>query len=118
MGVLIPVALAVPISRFLNKKLINETNVLKSFGIKSIILLPLSTITTYIATKTGDYINKKITERVIEKEFWEQLEQKEKSLNDYLIKNYFKLNSWAKKSLQDKLIVMKKIKTEKSGSKN
>lgn len=111
-GDIVPVGLAVPLSMVLDKRLKNEKNSLKVLGIKALVLIPLSTITTYLGEKLNHYIEKRITDKLVEKEFWLQLQNKEKKMSDHLIDNYFKLSDELKSSLTSKLITIRKLKND------
>lgn len=116
-GGIIPVTTAVPISAYLGKKL-NPKHKVMNFIIKASILIPVSRMSTYLGEKAADRFNDQITDKLIERAFWEEISNRETAILKSMNNQYSRFDNETRNNMHKALRSINEIKSDKVISKN
>lgn len=108
-GDIIPVSTAIPICSLINKKLKVKDKTLE-FLIKAAILFPIANASTYLGEKVADRFNEKITEKIVDKEFWSEINERETQL--LLSLNHSHLDESSKQEITESLRQINEVKQD------
>jgi len=101
-GVVVPLIAIIPVLRYLKNKIPNKKSVI------TLVTVTTGVAASFIGKSVAKWINKKVTDRILEDEIWENIMVKQREL---VKSSIFSNNPFKQKQIEDKLTKLDSLKT-------